>query len=606
MKYLSFNIRNFKGIKSVEINFGRKPPINIFTLVGLNESGKTTILEAMHLFSQKENKNTHEFIPKSKKHNFNDAIEIEATISLSSEDQGSLSKFVSDNYNFEIIGEFSSFRIIKRHEFKNSIPEKSSVIWIAQLRVETAKKHKEKVIEIGDPEFVGIQEYLEKQLPVIVYYPNFLFDIPQKIYLQEPLEISETGTVQQTVKSKEDKTQPFYMQVIQDVLDYMGGDLRIGTHIVERFKQRNTSIEAKEALESQILKMSSKMNQVIFSAWKQIFPTSKSKEIELQIGDDNGRSYFEIKIKEGSNKFQIRERSLGFRWFFTFLLFTEFRKVRNEDPGETIFLLDEPAYNLHSTAQKILLKVFSELADNCKLIYTTHSHYLIEPTWLSGAYIIKNQALNYENEIDYEESSTDVAVIPYRQFVVDHPDQSTYFQPILDALDYQPSKIDIVPYLTIFEGKFDYYSMRYINEIMLNNKYKLNPYPGSGDGLLRVIRLYMAWGAKFIVVLDADKAGVKAKQRYEKEIGSAASEVILNLSDINSKWSGFKTEDLFTQAEQLRIINTLYENETEYNKKYLFSAIEHLLITKKEIKLSKTTLNNFELLFQYLKDKFQK
>ncbi|MBE7440321.1 MAG: AAA family ATPase [Spirochaetales bacterium] len=68
MRYSGFKIRNFKGIREIDIDFERLPETNIFTLVGLNESGKTTVLEAINFFSQENAKDTHRFIPKSKKH----------------------------------------------------------------------------------------------------------------------------------------------------------------------------------------------------------------------------------------------------------------------------------------------------------------------------------------------------------------------------------------------------------------------------------------------------------------------------------------------------------------------------------------------------------
>jgi len=61
-----------------------------------------------------------------------------------------------------------------------------------------------------------------------------------------------------------------------------------------------------------------------------------------------------------------------------------------------LFLLDEPASNLHSTAQAQLLKSFEKLPS---LIYTTHSHHMINPKWLEGTYVVKNEGLNYgEND----------------------------------------------------------------------------------------------------------------------------------------------------------------------------------------------------------------
>jgi predicted ATP-dependent endonuclease of OLD family len=46
MRYKSFRIRNFKGIKDTTINLQGIGGAGVFAFVGLNESGKTTVLEA--------------------------------------------------------------------------------------------------------------------------------------------------------------------------------------------------------------------------------------------------------------------------------------------------------------------------------------------------------------------------------------------------------------------------------------------------------------------------------------------------------------------------------------------------------------------------------
>ncbi|MEI9910983.1 MAG: AAA family ATPase [Bacteroidota bacterium] len=51
MKFTEFKIKNFKGIEDVTVNLDKSPDANIYTLVGLNESGKTTILEAINFFN---------------------------------------------------------------------------------------------------------------------------------------------------------------------------------------------------------------------------------------------------------------------------------------------------------------------------------------------------------------------------------------------------------------------------------------------------------------------------------------------------------------------------------------------------------------------------
>ena len=51
MRYSQFKINNFKGGKEITLDLDKNQS-KVFTLVGLNESGKTTILEAINLFQE--------------------------------------------------------------------------------------------------------------------------------------------------------------------------------------------------------------------------------------------------------------------------------------------------------------------------------------------------------------------------------------------------------------------------------------------------------------------------------------------------------------------------------------------------------------------------
>ncbi|WP_018868500.1 MULTISPECIES: AAA family ATPase [unclassified Thioalkalivibrio] len=51
MKITGFDIKNFKGVSAATVKFRDSDAARVHTLVGLNESGKTTLLEAMHSFS---------------------------------------------------------------------------------------------------------------------------------------------------------------------------------------------------------------------------------------------------------------------------------------------------------------------------------------------------------------------------------------------------------------------------------------------------------------------------------------------------------------------------------------------------------------------------
>lgn len=590
MRYSKFIIKNYKGIKDLTVDLEKEPKSKVLTLVGLNESGKTSILEAITLFKKDiPDEECHKLIPKEKKLNFNGSVSIKAFLKLDHQDEKAIRDFAK-SIGIHSLDGVKRIEIEKVKVFKNSVfvIEESDPIWELELKGIKEDSKKKRSIKSDSVEWIKITDFIENNLiPPIIYYPDFLFSFPARIYLEKyPPETGEQGT---------------YREVISDILDSIGGGLNIQEHLLERMK--STKDDAKEALESTINKMSAKVSKTVFQAWETLFQ-SKGKEIVLKPDTEQGaekRYYLEVRLKEGSNHYQIAERSLGFKWFFTFLLFTEFRKMRSTNEGEILFLLDEPASNLHSTAQKNLLKTFEKLVDKSRLIYTTHSHHLINPDWLSGAFIIRNKNLDYDDEINFDSEKTDIEAIPYKQFASQNPEQRTYFQPILDALDYQPGLLEEVPEIIITEGKNDYYTLRYINEVILReNNTPLYFYPGTGaDRNKQVIALYLAWNRDFKILLDGDVHGNEAKQRYIEEFNGVVKNKITTYSDIDSAFN-YSTEFLFTEQERIQITKKFDETVTDYNKSKFNTAIQILFLQKEKVDLSDQTVLKFKKIFATL------
>jgi len=572
------------------IDLDKEPKSNIITLVGLNESGKTTVLEAINLINDDiKPQDIHTLIPKNRKFNFTDSIEVHATLVLNSHDEKAISDYAK-SIGFRTIEPIQMFKEVIAFEFKNTVylEDKSGLDQYITIKGCKDRERIPKAYDDSSDEFKKIMSFIYTKLyPSIIYYPNFLFDFPNRIYLEKSPE--------------EDKEQEMYRDVINDIMDTFKEDLTIEDHIISRLRIKDEGL--KDALDSTLERMSKQITTVVFSAWGQLF-NSSGKEIKLKADIDikSNLAYLEIKLKEGTDTFQISERSLGFKWFFTFLLFTEFRKNRATEKGEILFLLDEPASNLHSTAQKNLLFTFEKLVTNCKLIYTTHSHHLINPKWLSGVYIVRNKALKYEEEFEYKVENTDVEAVIYKQFVVDHPEQKTYFQPILDAIEYSPSHIEEVPNIILTEGKNDYYTFRYMNEIFFENEYSdVKFYPGNGaDRNNQIIATYLAWCKDFTIFLDGDKPGEDAKKRYIHEFGVVVANHVITLKDIDKSFA-FPTEKLFASDEQIKIIQTFDTNEKTFNKSKFNTAIQNLFIQEEKIELSEETIARFRKIFEFIK-----
>jgi hypothetical protein len=147
---------------------------------------------------------------------------------------------------------------------------------------------------------------------------------------------------------------------------------------------------------------------------------------------------------------------------------------------------------------------------------------MINPAWLSGTYVVKNDAKEYSAvDIKYNSYMTNIRAERYFQFVAKYPNDSDYFRPILDALDFRPSLLELIPELIITEGKNDYYALKYIFTMdFVPSTIKDNIYPGNGkDKIEYVVGLYIGWGRNFLVLLDDDSGGRKTYNHLTKAYG---------------------------------------------------------------------------------------
>src|SRR5690606_1195132 len=113
--------------------------------------------------------------------------------------------------------------------------------------------------------------------------------------------------------------------------------------------------------------------------WKSLSGVQEIEETVLNYYHHQNSPCFTLKIKDKDGTvYLVDERSKGGLWYLSFLMKTEFRsKKMRRNFGKPVFLIDEPASNLHSTAQQNMVNDFKTLAEETSIIYTTHSQYLI-------------------------------------------------------------------------------------------------------------------------------------------------------------------------------------------------------------------------------------
>ncbi|GBE20098.1 recombination protein F [archaeon BMS3Abin17] len=599
MLYKNFKIKNFKGIDKVEINLENN---RIITLVGLNESGKTTIMEAIALFyrmikgNDPETSELNEFRPKGI--DFTGDIEIEATLSLEEDDKKQIQehwKKKRKRTHLDIPNEFS---YTHKFTFKLHTYQETSRTCDFGIKIKTAQKS---LYQTDRNIWQEIIEFVKKEIvPEILYFDDFIFQIPNKICF-----VKQGVAEDEEITNKDNKV---WKSVIDDILKVVNSQMGFQEHVVDIWETDE------DAASNRLAQMEKVLDEKITSRWSELFGEHKVnfKEIKLEPKYSGGRFYLTFKIRTQSKReFLVNERSKGFKWFFSFLLFTEFRKKRTKN---ILFLLDEPASNLHSSAQTKILEALGELSKDALVIFSTHSHHLIKIDWLSGAYICINEDLSEETlagNLNLSEGAK-ISAIKYFTYVGTGlgNDKISYFQPILDKLDYKPSTVEPIPNIVILEGKNDWYTIKYFSEVILKDQNVLNFYSGAGkDKLWDIIRLYLSWGKEFLVIMDGDAPSIRSKEKYEKEFNEFLKERIFTLKDILDISTA--TEGLIKEFDQKEIHDSVYGigsfDEIKSNgkkaKENLNYAINQLLVQKKSVKISKETRNNFKRLLKFIKDK---
>ncbi|MBN1606634.1 MAG: AAA family ATPase [Polyangiaceae bacterium] len=623
MRYTWFEFENFKGIRKARLDLSASDSAaRVYTLVGLNESGKTTVLEAIDLFRTSDDEvspkqlsgwlppDPHTLMPIAQRTNFNGNIVVRCGVELDETDEQAARAHLkrTDGYRLESLSR--EMTIEDRYIYADSKHDTRRTTWNGLRAVGKTKKGRvsRPITFPSDRErWRALAAFLRTRLPTIWFFPNFLFDFPDQIYL-EPSD------------GEEDRNR-FYRELFQDVLDALDKDLRVDQHVVARV--RSSARSDQENLEQVLLEASRHVTHTVVSAWNQIFADKpmSAKNVRIEIGEDPspgadeegnpvpGRVWIQFRLEGADGLFSVKERSLGFRWFFVYLLLTTYRGRRSGASNRMLFLFDEPASNLHPTAQGALLKSLGDLAKDSEVIYTTHSHHLIEPKWLGTTFVVANTGLGTDTvSTDFSAHQTDITITPYRQFASHHPDQAHFFQPILDVLAYHPSRLEFVPEVVMVEGKSDFYLLAYYERVILGRteEASLSFLPGGGAGTLDgPIQLYLGWARPFVALLDSDKAGKDQKDRYSDKFGSVVAPHLFGLSELTGKSRVRGIESLLTDAERLKLQRLADPEASTYKKKAMALGVQEGLVAGRPIQLCKTSRANLDAVIEGLRERLQ-
>ena len=157
-----------------------------------------------------------------------------------------------------------------------------------------------------------------------------------------------------------------------------------------------TDPQGYENIKARLEALSNRVTDRVFSYWRQ----NEELEVEFDIRPDpttpapfnNGANLY-IRIKNRRHRVTVPfdQRSRGFIWFFSFIVWFDSVKAREGQDKPLILLLDEPGLSLHALAQADFLRYIDELADKHQILYTTHSPFMVRSDELPRIRVVEDR-----------------------------------------------------------------------------------------------------------------------------------------------------------------------------------------------------------------------
>src|SRR5690606_16862675 len=165
---------------------------------------------------------------------------------------------------------------IERHQrFKNGDYVESYFSMRHEVSVKSGRQKKWRSPTYDEREIIKSEIY--SRTPDIAYFPTFVFNFPQKIFL---------------TKERGDKVSNFYRQAFQDILDYDGKGHTIEESIIRRVRADDKKVswasfqniwndgDDIQKIQHVMDRASAAVTEVVFGRWNKIFgEDTKGKEI---------------------------------------------------------------------------------------------------------------------------------------------------------------------------------------------------------------------------------------------------------------------------------------------------------------------------------------
>lgn len=347
-------------------------------------------------------------------------------------------------------------------------------------------------------------------------------------------------------------------------------------------------------------KANKKVSDDFKNFWTQIIGTGDRLYLECEmqyyaatVTEKIGKPHLIFWISDGTTKLFPKQRSLGVRWFVSFYLQLSATKKLNHD---RIFILDEPGANLHAKAQADVLKLINHLRKDITIFYSTHSPQMIE-----------YEKLHRVRAVQRDGTKEDSPTVVIDGYLLGSASSDT-LSPILAAMGTDMSKQTVIQKHrnVLLEEISGYYYLKAFWQLT-NTDEIVHFIAASGvNKLPSMVNMFLGWGLEFIVAVDDDKAGREVFKQLKRDLfadqDNLSNKCLLKIPGCTSIEEAFSTVD-FANFVLKKPDAQITDGNAEFLKRNQISkpvtALQFLLaVESKEISL--------EMLEQGTQDKIKK
>jgi predicted ATP-dependent endonuclease of OLD family len=600
MRLSKVQIKNFRSIKdSGDIEFND----NLFVLAGQNESGKSSILEALNAFEKNTSNRDSLNFELENQENFTQEISCTYTDlddAFYNEVDNDLLEFVQELFpesedlridnilTGELKSKITEFTLTRTFSFTGDILGSSIVLnqnTIGKIKSLVRKFDQgEVMVVVGseeehevylnvDSHVSDIAEIFWQNTPGLVLFNDFTTVLPDKILLEE-LEIKDVKG-QVAVKNLEKLLKSSFAKIAQ-----------------KNTPQKNSTAET----ESEALSANFQQD------WQQkIFGNNKVNIKFIIENNDQGSKEISFYVETKDNEFLApRKRSKGMIWFLSLWL-----ELKAKENGKTMVLLfDEPGLHLHVKANKDMLSVFHKLiAKGHQIIYSTHSPSLIETNKLHNIGLV----INHEKQGTLVEGLTTSKI--------NTENKKDALQPIAEAMGMEPLKDFSVlkERNVLLEGLSDFWYFKGMKHLLnIDGNFEFIPGIGIKESkIYHLISFCIGYGLDWLLVMDGGEIPQKVFAELKDNLFTG------NQDDITGKVLLIKDheiENMFSTSDLMLIDATIKEDTKKTpieiigtKRKILFARLFFQKVILGDIKLHDIhpeTVERFKKVFTWIEDRF--